>query len=119
MILIERLRELEKQPGWMPEAKEAREALEQAQAEIERLRTFLERGGIDSTAVLAGEDDGTWQDQNEKLQARNERLEAVREAAEGVAASWKYETRLTRAIEIVPLLDRLDEALAAAEDDDG
>ncbi len=44
--------------------------------EIERLREFLERGGIDSSAVLAGEDTGTWQDENERLRA------ALREIAE-------------------------------------
>jgi hypothetical protein len=76
------------------------------QAKIERLRAFLERGGIDSSAVLAGEDDGTWQDENERLRAqlegrldfkgaltdtvakqqeRIEKLERVRDAVQEIA----------------------------------
>jgi len=48
-----------------------------AEAENERLREFLERGGIDSSAVLAGEDDGTWQDENERLRAENSELKGT------------------------------------------
>ena len=43
--------------------------------EIERLTEFLERGGIDSSAVLASEDTGEWRDEIERLQARVEELE--------------------------------------------
>jgi hypothetical protein len=131
--LIERLREepyaYEKRHGlgitamevWHKTACEAADELEAKDAEIERLekdnenlqyacgrtierlRAFLERGGIDSSAVLAGEDDGTWQDENAKL-------ERVRAAA----AALVSQDGLPSAVQFV----LLKEAVAACEDDE-
>lgn len=71
--LIERLRGpigpfIYDHPNGIPLTIEAADEIQRLRADKEKLRSFLERGGIDSSSVLCSEDDGTWEDENERLQ---------------------------------------------------
>lgn len=99
--------------------------------EIERLREFLERGGIDSSAVLAGENDGVWRELRirrpvEELAVVRDLLvreERLRDALFGTNGAL---VRMDRAREILrtsegnywQLLNTEDIRAALAEDDD-
>jgi hypothetical protein len=55
-------------------AKQAADHIEQLEAERDKLREFLEDGGIDSAAVLACDVDQEWCDQLEACRAERDRL---------------------------------------------
>ena len=61
--------------------RKAADEIERLEADKEKLCVFLERGGIDSSCVLDSEDDGIWQDENERLEAENRRLRSALEEA--------------------------------------